>query len=217
MNCGAPDTQRDLQSSANNFNVDKIFFTCKDHLMSSMGDVDGYSIIWFAPKAQFSRTTHKKVSWDVNTTDLEGRQWWEVSIVPVGSKFLATIDWLAGTAGIDEYHKDAVIIGSGPFGNTVSITTNKQGRYDGWQALCGDQYALLNKTQCADKMTRRPFSVTDNDNGTLTINYGGIFTQTVPGRLPDNYEVYFKDHNYTPDKDDMPIGHTWHWDSIRVE
>ena len=35
-------------------------------------------------------------------------------------------------------------------------------------------------------------------------------------RSRSSFEVYFKDHNYTPDKDDVPVGYTWHWDNIRI-
>jgi hypothetical protein len=106
-------------------------------------------------------------------------------------------------------------VGSGPVGKTISITTDGVNRYGGWPPLCGE-YGV-DPEGCASRAIRRTFSITDNDNGTLTINYGGLFTQTVPGRLPDTYEVYFKDHNYNPDKDGPIAGHTWHWDTIRVE
>jgi hypothetical protein len=224
LNCRSPDTQRQLSSIKRttdqshgwvpivDFNLDGIFYLCSDHMMSSMGDVDGYSIAWFSPKQKFARDTHRRVSWDVNVTDLGSRKWWEVSIIPVGAKFLAAVSWLAGTAGVSEYDSRALIVGSGP---SVNITTNKQNRYEGWRSICGD--SGLDPTGCASKMIRRPFSITDNDNGTVTVSYGGMFSQTVPGRFPEKFEVYFKEHNYTPDKDGKPIGHTWHWDSIRVE
>lgn len=223
--CGPPGTQRTLDSrkivdsegGVNvDFGVDEVAYLCRDHLMTSMGDVDGYSIVWFSPDAQFSRNESKTVSWEVNVTDLMARQWWEVSIVPVGSEFLATSDSLAGTANIGTYDPDAVVIGNGPFGGDIGMTVNGQNQYNEQRSLCGNQWAL-DLEGCADKKIRRTFSVTDNDNGTLTIDYGGLHSQVVDGQLPANYEVFFKDHNYTPDKDGQPIGHTWHWDSIRIE
>lgn len=227
LNCGLPDTQRVLSSrtrtadESNNwvpiveFNLDQIFYLCRDHLMTSMGDVDGYSIIWFSPNRQFRREIHKRVSWDVNVTNLGARQWWEVSIVPVGAEFLATAGSLADTAGIAHYNSQSVIVGSGPLGGTVNITTNNKNRYDGWRPICGQ--SELDPEGCASKMLRRTFSIIDNNNDTLTVDYGGLFKKTVPGRFPERFEVYFKDHNYTPDKDGMPAGHTWHWDTIRIE
>ncbi len=215
MSCGTPATQRPLSSSASDFNLDEIFYVCKDHIMSSVGDVDGYSIAWFSPKNSFSRATHKKVSWDVNLTDLFGRQWWEVSIVPKGGHVVATIEWNS-RGDLIPYDNASVVIGNGPFGGGVNMITNGENRYADWRPICDGDFAL-DPIGCKDKMIRRPFSVTDNGNGTLTVNYAGLYTQTIPGKLPDEFDIYFTDHNYTPDKDGVPPGHTWHWDSIRVE
>jgi len=224
VHCGSPDTQRQLSSTLTpnhatqkvsvNFNVEQLQFACRNHWMTSMGDVDGYSIVWFAPDAQFTRAEQRTVSWDVNVTDLGGRKWWEVSIVPVGSPFLASVDWMAEVAHIASYDSASVVVGSGPAGRTPNITTGGRQRYTGWQPLCGP--GALDPQGCASKPIRRQFSVTDNGNGTITVDYGGMFTQTVPGQFPERFEVYFKDHNYTPDKDGRPIGHTWHWDNITV-
>ena len=41
---------------------------------------DGYSVLWFAPNQTFNG--QRKVSWDVNVTDLKPRQWFEVAIIP---------------------------------------------------------------------------------------------------------------------------------------
>ncbi len=215
MNCGTPATQRSLSSSASDFNLDEIFFLCKDHIMSSVGDVDGYSLAWFSPKKSFSRATHKTVSWDVNVTDLFGRQWWEVSIVPKGGHVVATIDWNS-RGDLIPYDDESIIIGNGPFGGGVNMITNGENQYDDWRPICDGEFAL-DPVGCKDKMIRRPFSVTDNNNGTLTVNYAGLYTQTIPGKLPEEFDVYFTDHNYTPDKDGVPPGHTWHWDTIHVE
>ncbi len=212
MNCGTPDTQRPLSSGGTNFAIDSVFYLCRDHMMTAMGQVDGYSIVWFTPNRQFSRSTHKKISWDVNVTDLGGRKWWEVAIIPVGTPHLASSDVIASTAGIATYDRRAVIVGTGPTGRSINITTDAINRYAGWPHLCE-----RDPDGCTSKAIRRTFTVTDNDNGTLTVDYGGMFTQIVPGRLPDNYEVYFKDHNYTPDKDGPIAGYTWHWDTVRVE
>ncbi|HWL42391.1 MAG TPA: hypothetical protein VNQ73_05565 [Ilumatobacter sp.] len=221
LSCGPPDTQRELSSTLTpnhatqqvsvDFNVEQLQFACRNHWMTSMGDVDGYSIVWFAPDAQFTRAEQRTVSWDVGVTDLLGRKWWEVSIVPVGSPFLATVDWMAEVAEIAAYDSASVIVGSGPAGRDPNITTEGLQRYTGGQSVCA-----LDPEGCASKPIRRQFSVTDNGNGTITVDYGGMFTQTVPGQFPERFEVYFKDHSYTPDKDGRPVGYTLHWDNIVV-
>ncbi len=212
--CGTPDTQRSVTSSREDFATDQLVYLCRDHLMTTMGDVDGYSIVWFSPDRVFDSAEFSTVSWDVNVTDLLKRQWWEVSIVPAGTEFLATTDWLADVANIGRYHPDAIVVGNGPFGGNVNLSVNGVDGYSGWQPVCGEWG--MDPEGCASKKIRRSFSVADNNNGTVTVNFGGMFTRTVPGQLPSSFQVYFKDHNYTPDKDGQPTGHTWHWDNIAV-
>ncbi len=216
LDCGPPPTQRSLNSdrtgsSEVDFNLEELVYSCKDHVMTSMGDVDGYSMLWFSPRAQFSRAEARTVSWDVNLTDLMGRQWWEVAIVPTGTGPLTTMNWMAGTAGLEPYHPDAIVVGNGPFGGTVSIVTDGENRYDGWRGVCD-----LDPEACDSKPIRRTFTVTDNGDGTITVDYGGFHSQTLSGSFPENFEVFFTDHNYTPNKDGVPVGHTWHWDNISI-
>jgi hypothetical protein len=207
MNCGDPSTQRTVQRSQ----PSQSFYLCRDHLMTSVGDTSGYSIAWFAPKQTFQGGTHTTVSFDVNVTDLGNRQWWEVSIVPVGSPYLATVDWLADVAGIDSYDNQSVVVGKGPFGNDGNIVTKGVQRDPlGWGHICD-----ADREACASKAIRRTFTVTDNRNGTITFDFLGQ-QYTYAGSFPSQFKVYFKDHNYTPDKDGVPVGHTWHWDNIVV-
>jgi hypothetical protein len=209
--CGDPAaTSRTIHRSS----PDESFYVCRDHLMTSVGDTSGYSIAWFAPKRVFQGGKYTKVSWDVNVTDLGTRQWWEVSIVPVGTPFLATVDWVAHTAEIETYDAGSVVVGTGPFGNDGNIVTGGVSRDPlGLDHVCGQGAA--DPEGCASKAIRRTFTITDNRNGTISFDFLGK-RYTYPGRFPDQFEVYFKDHNYTPDKDGVPIGHTWHWDNLIV-
>ncbi len=217
--CGAPDTQRTV------FGADpsSSFYLCRDHLMTAVGDWSGYSVGWFRPNQMF--TTETKVSWDVNVTDLGARQWWEVAIVPAsydsgfpGCRYCAVQTWLSpDPAHLPGYPSSAIVVGNGAFGNTVNIHAGGQDRFSGWQKTCGQSWDLFQSSgACESKMTRIPFSITENSNGTVTVNYGGVRTETFPGSFPSEFVVIFKDHNYTPDKDGVPVGHTWHWDNIIV-
>lgn len=216
--CGGPDTQRTVRAS----NPAESFYVCKDHMMTAIGDWTGYSTGWFEPPRTF--TSERSVSWDVNMTDLLGRQWWEVMIVPASFNsgvascpHCAAIDWLSpDPSGLPEYPFGAVVVGNGPAGKDVNISFNGK-RYTGWQKTCGQTWDWFSPAECASKMLRFPFSITDNGNGTITVDYGGKFTETFAGSFPAEYRVVFKDHNYTPNKDGTPFGHTWHWDNIRVD
>ena len=215
LNCGSPDTQRLIHRS----NKAESFYMCRDHLMTSIGDTAGYSTGYFAPKQTFSNAT--TVSWDVNLTDLGGRQWWEVAIVPATFRSgvadcpqCSVIDWLSTVShlpaypcGIGRRRRRSRRPETSTCRPTVSTATSRQ--------TC--KSALTDPEACASKAIRRPFSITDNRNGTITVNYGGFDTYTVPGSFPaGGFNVIFKDHNYTPDKDGKPVGHTWHWDNIVV-
>jgi hypothetical protein len=221
LSCGSPDTQRNLSSTkvqdltgangwqpAVDFHLDKIVYLCKDHMMTSMGAVDGYSVLWFSPNRTFNG--HTRVSWDATVTDLLSRQWWEVMIVPASSPDVAAVDWLAGTANLPDYPSSAIVFGNGPVGGTLAAFSNNTNRVFG--SVCS-----IDPEGCDSKVLRRPFSITDNGNGTITFQFNS-FAQTVPGSFPSgDFKVMFKDHNYTPDKDGTPVGHTWHWDNIVVD
>jgi hypothetical protein len=210
--CGDPSTQRVVHAAAPH----ESFFLCRDHLMTSVGDVAGYSIGWFTPRQTFQRGVHTQVSWDVNVTDLGGRQWWEVSISPVTSPYLATVDWVAAVANIDAYDDQTIAVGKGPLGNDGSIFTQGTGRDPlDWRHVCDNTQFAVDAEGCGSKAIRRTFTVTDNLDGTITVDFLGE-RYTYPGSFPKQFKVYFKDHNYTPDKDGVPVGHTWHWDNIVV-
>lgn len=208
--CGGPDTTRTLDAD----NADDSFYTCRDHLMTSVGPVSMYSIAWFSPDQTFSDET--VVSWDVNSTNLGPRQWVEIMLIPVDGPDLTCISWLPCGDDVRGYPSDAIVlaaIGQGKptltvGGDTNALTSKK---------LCkGDQAYVLDAEGCASKMIRRNWSITDNGDGTLTVRFlDNVWTQ--PGSFPDvPWKVVFKDHSYTPDKDGKPIGYTWHWDSVSV-
>jgi hypothetical protein len=179
--------------------------------MSSLGHVDSYSIAWFSPNQSFNGQT--KVSWDVNVTDLMARQWWEVTIVAANAPDASCIDWLP--CDLPSYPSNAVVVGNGPLGGSgVTVWSLGAARETTGQPICGQ--SALDPEGCASKAIRRTWSVTDNRNGTITVNFNGR-QWTVPGSFPTgDWKVVFKSHNYTSDKDGMPVGHTWHWDNIIV-
>ena len=229
-NCGSPDTQRPIQRDR----WQGSFYLCRDHMMTSVGETSGYSLAWFTPKQTF--TDQKVVSWDVNVTDLGGRQWWEVMIYPEsdaaryfkaaesvdGTDCLVctTEDWIAQTANLLPYGPGSIVVGNGPAALQDPHIHSDGGEnlYEGGTKTCAGGYTWFQESgACDSKKTRLTFTMTDDEDGTITVDYGGAFTQTIDGSFPDEpWRVVFKDHNYTPDKDGTPIGHTWHWDNVSV-
>ena len=209
--CGDPTTTRSLTAARE----ENQFYTCRDHLMTSVGHVAPYSVAWFSPRQTFRSDDVSRVAWDVNVTDMLGRQWWEVAIVPTDWRSgepscpqCSVVNFLTDPAHLPAHPNDAVVLQGGvskPMVNGENISD---------RGLCRDW--PLDPEGCASKAIRRPFSMTDNRNGTITIDFGGLFTETIRGSFPDRFDVVFKDHNYTPDKEGRPVGYTWHWDNIVI-
>ena len=119
---------------------------------------------------------------------------------------------MSDTAGLPTYPNGSVVVANGPFGGDIRI------HVDGNDMKVQDHTHMcdLDREGCESKAIRRTFSITDNGDGSLTIQYGNAATYRVPGSLPDRFDVILKDHNYTPNKDGDPVGYTWHWDNIIV-
>jgi hypothetical protein len=218
-NCSTPEQKRTLSA---NDPVTKHVYVCKDHLMTSMGDVSGYSVVWFSPKGTngqpmlFDRSEARTVSWDVNTTDLGLRQWVEVKILPEGAPPESVGDDFT-VSGLPPYPAGSVVHGAGG-GDKVFLVTDEDRKqfyltYNGPGEL---QYP----DRGTDLRTRYPMSMTDNGDGTITwtiTDARGPQTFIGKGSFPERFQVVFADHNYTPDKDLGPLGtHTWHWDNIII-
>lgn len=214
--CGNPDTQRIVHRNA----PEESFWMCADHLMTGMGDTSGYSIVWFEPNQVFHAADTTRVAWDVSVTDLLARKWWEVMIVPASyNSGDASCPHCAvepnlspSPSNLPAYPSTATVVGNGPFGKDQNIFTGGQGRspFGSWGHTCD-----FDRDGCMSKTIRRPFSIVDNKNGTLTFFYFGQ-SYTYTGSFPADFRVVFKDHNYTPTKDGNPQGFTWHWDSISI-
>ena len=244
--CGPPEQKRVVHRGerANGFN-DEWIYRCvpggdlgKAHLMTSIGDTAPYSIGGFAPAEEFVGV--REVRWDVNLTDLGGRQWVEVAIVPADVfdfQNLPCASWVVdcGTANyfelgavgakwdgakaryivtLDDSYQQA----HGDPGYNCETCPQAAGRYFGFD-YAADDPALTSLR------IRRHNYFRDNGDGTLTwgleLQDGSFDELTVPGSFPHGpVRVVFKDHNYTPTKDvqtRLPeLTFTWHWDNIAV-
>jgi hypothetical protein len=205
MNCGPPDTQRVVHAVPQH----EAFWHCKEHFMTSMGDIDGYSIVGFSPKRSFGNAT--RVCWDVNLTDLLRRKWVSVHLIPA-SAWTGNFAYLEPTLGDVDDTTVQFPEGSLNWSNFNDESTFFVGRsqvWDGLQFNSGD-----------DKMTRFEHCLKDNRNGTVTFRQerpnGRSVQATFRGSFPQQFRLALLDHSYTPTKDGTPIGFTWHWDNIVV-
>lgn len=211
--CGTPDTQRTLSLDVDNDSmatrIANSFYVCKNHMMTSMGDVDNYSAVWFSPKQVFGSVD--TVAFDVNLTDLGPRQWWKVGVVTEAA-------FNNGSFLVSDV--DASNLPTNLASSKVLVATwsgQASAGYPGGKMAIGNSSELgASDPTPNDKATRHPVTLTDNHDGTITFTVAGV-SVTHGGSFPAcPCRVVFYDHNYTPDKDNNPQGHTWHWDNIVV-
>ena len=214
LSCGTPATQRTIHRD----NPSESFYVCRDHVMTSVGDTSGYSIAWFSPKQTFG--TVSSVSVDVNLTDLGPRQWIKVGVVSE-ARYNSTVSSCCGRApGFLASDVGAADLPTDLATSDLLVATWSGGAsagYPGGMKIGDTETSGQANPTPNDKATRHQVSLVDNLNGTVTFTVAGV-SRTVSGSFPDGpVRVVFYDHNYTPDKDNNPIGHTWHWDNVIVQ
>ena len=220
-----PDRQHMVATShtSNGANPDDSFFVCKNHMMSSMGHVEGYSVTSFWPRQEFDWQGGGTLEFEVNINDGHPRSWWEILLTPREQlKVGAAQDWLP----IDEtYPEDRIVltfdegsrrnveVGSGALPPKGWQVEEKDWRT--WRFIDGDDPAL------EDRRIRRTMRVRfaeDRIAWSIEMADGSFDDYGVD--LPDGFPftrglVIFKTHAYTPTKDDNFDQYTFHWDELR--
>ncbi|MEM9566527.1 MAG: hypothetical protein AAGA93_28160 [Actinomycetota bacterium] len=225
-----PQRYVETRQDTNGSNPDETFFICKNHMMSSMGDVEGYSVSAFWPRQEFDFADGGVLEFEVNINDAHAvRSWWEVMIVPrdqlkVGS---GPID-----SPIDETYPDdrivldfrrnvrTIKVGTGalaPDGWLAKETQRGQWDWAWWRDLHPDDPAI------DDRRIRRTMRIELEDERItwhIETADGGFdsWSVDVPGGLPfDRGLVLFKTHAYNPTKDGNLDTYTFHWDNLRFD
>ncbi len=211
--CGSPDTQRSLawrNSDSQSTRQANALYACRDHLMTAMGDVDGFSMVTFAPKPTFDDIT--RVCIDVNLTDLGARQWWKIGVLST-SLYDSTYRGVPGYLLSDVAASDvADIVGS----DRLIASWGGVGAHPAKLRIGHDVGPTANPSP-DDKATRHQACLTDNRNGTVSFTVAGTSMTSRGSFPPGPKRVVFYDQNYTPDKDGPVQGHTWHWDNVIVD
>ncbi len=207
---------------SDNMSPDKSFFICNNHMMSSMGDVDGYSVTAFWPKQEFDFASGDGIlEWDVNLGQ-KNRLWFEVMIVPKESvQFGAARDWLPIS---ETYPKNTIALIYENGTRKVEITKNtpapaglivNTGDWQSWSGRYPTDPAFTDarirrKMRAELKQNELVWSIQKTD-GTFD-----AYTVSIPGGIPlTKGLILFKTHAYTPTKDGNTDRYTFHWDNIR--
>lgn len=206
----------------NGSSPDPSFFLCKNHMMSSMGDISAYSVASFWPRQEFNFSGSGTLEFDVNLNDGHNRTWFEILITPRSElKVGAAHESLP----IDEtYPKDRIVL---EFMNNKRYIQVGTGQLDpkgmiiekmDWQSWAD---AHPNDPANSDRRIRRTMRITleqyqiiwsiQKEDGSFD-----DYTVSVPGGLPFSQGlVVFKTHAYTPEKEGNLNAYTFHWDNIR--
>ncbi|MCB0127078.1 MAG: hypothetical protein KDE31_35445 [Caldilineaceae bacterium] len=230
MTCAGPDPnvsplpQHMVVTShlTNGDHPDASFYICKNHMMSSMGDVEGYSVSAFWPKQEFDFAQGGVLEFDVNLNDNHPRSWWEVVIVPREQlKVGAAHHWLP----IDEtYPEDRILFDFSNNKRSIQVGTGAL-EPDGivveaadWQAWAGHHPDDPANTDRRIRRTNR-IILQQNSISWAIEKADGTFDDymvEIPDGLPFTRGlVLFKTHAYTPQKDGNVDNYTFHWDNIR--
>lgn len=228
----SPLPQRLVQTTqdSNGSNPDPSFFICKNHMMSSMGGVEGYSVTSFWPRQEFNFAEGGTLEFEVNINDAHGtRSWWEVMIVPRDQ--LKVAPGPVDSPISETYPNDRIVMDFRRNVRTIKVGANalapegwlvnerERGQWDWawWRDLHPDDPAL------DDRRERRRMRVRLQGSqiiwGVETVD--GSFDEwevAVPGGIPfDQGLVLFKTHAYNPTKDGNLDTYTFHWDNIRFD
>lgn len=228
--CGAPTDSRKLTLDIDDTQAERratSIYWCDvppvevaaNHMMTSMGNVDNYSIAAFGPDETFDSVT--SVCVDVNLTDAGSRTWFKIAVV---SEALAMSDVVGPTDGdavpgflrsdvdsadlVTSMEDDDVLFaswgggGSGGYPNGLKIgNTKTRVKYD---------------QGTVDVATRQEVCLTDNGDGSVTFTTGPK-SATIDAVFPAGpVRVWIQHNAYTPTKVET-YGHlTFHWDNLTV-
>jgi len=211
-------------------NPDNSFFICNNHMMSGMGDVDGYSVSTFWPKQEFDFFTGTGVvEWEVSL-NTGARSWWEILITPRETMQLAAAkEWFPIS---ETYPKNSIVLTWMDETRTINVYKDQPSpngqivAESDWRKWA--EQIVKDDPAIADRRIRRKMTVSlqalvpGTSHGKITWSVAkpdgkmDSFSTDVPGGIPFTKGiVMFKTHAYTPEKDSNTHEYTYHWDSIR--
>lgn len=231
MGCGAPTTLRtvNLQPEAGPGPVsvvgDNVWWCAPNgpdtgHVMTSTSVV-AYAHIDFSPRQTFVDVT--RVCWDMNRTEMGGRKWWQVSVIPE-----ALFQSNGGRLDYVQPNLQGDVAVNGEFlaGDAFMLSTFRSAVH--FQRADRDDFVLDSGAQATgtDKATRLRHCLTRVAGGTrLTIHWPDgreMADHTSPIPMPTGVvRVIFQDVAYDSIKGDLSFDeaqrrNSWHVDRIEV-
>jgi len=210
-------------------NPDPSFFICRNHMMSSMGEVAAYSNSLFWPRQEFDFSEGGVLEFEVNINEGHTqRHWWEILIAPRDQIKFASAP---RNSAVDEtYPRDRIVLDFRENVRQVRIGENEFAP-DGWSVENRhfDRFDFYRWRQnypfdpaLDDRRIRRTMRIELKNNQVvwgIETEDGSFdeFVVDIPEGLPFTRGlVQFKTHAYTPagSGNNFDI-YTFHWDNIR--
>jgi hypothetical protein len=230
MSCGAPTTLRDVDlvgevGPGPVTAAGDLVWWCAPagsetgHVMTSISAV-AYAHIDFSPRRTF--TDVSRVCWDQNWTDVGGRKWTQIVVVPEAI--------FQANGGRFQYvsrslQSDVAVNGFPITGTTWMLEMLKAStRVQVGQTVTFDNFFGFTTL---DKARRFHQCAIDQGNGTVRLELerldGSTEIRTAAGSFPDGpARVIFQDVSYDSVKGTLPFDeaqrtNTWHWDNIVID
>jgi hypothetical protein len=198
---------------------DPAFFICKEKLMSSMGDVSGYSVAAFWPKQEFRFVSGGALEFETDALTGYKSHGREIVITPRGQEnYFAAVDW----APISEtYAPDSIVFGLGEGKRSLRVQSREggvlynEGDWESWARKYPEDPAV------SDASVMRTMRITFHEQAIdwCIINpEGECDTYTFELDVPLPFEqgiVAFNTHSKESKKSGNTEQYTYQWDNIR--
>lgn len=208
------------------------------HLMVAQGPTSGYDFAAAWTNETFSGVT--EVRWDQNITDLGGRNWSEVKLVPAatwnplqppcGTFVSQCRTGAAGGASVPATPASTGSVVVSWFSEQPELETPLGEDDEGWWFRPDVNNSIRQQLEARDQAFSSPAPrythiLTDNGDGTVTLSidttlpdFGVFEVATVNGSFPADFHLVLATHDYTSDKGNPSFaGVTWHFDNIVIE
>ena len=204
---------------------DPSFYVCRNHMMSTMGDVEGYSVTSFWPRQEFDWSDGGRLSFDVNINDGHPRSWWEILLAPRDQmKVGSAQDWLP----IDEtYPDDRIVLSFSEESRRSILVGSGQLAPGGWTEIGSDwrRWVDVDPSDPAldSRAIRRKMIIEMSDEAIewsveMADGTFDLYRIDLDEPLPFTRGlVMFKTHAYTPEKDANFDQYSFHWDNIEFD
>lgn len=186
------------------------------HFMTSMGDVDGYSVVAVWPEQVFD--TVESVCVDISLTDLGTRQWPKIGVVTDALFRSRPKPNVPGFLASDVAASNLSGSLAGPDRMIASWSGGASAGYRGFLKIGNTNTSTRSDPSPESKTIRHPVCLVDNGDGTVTFTVAGV-SVTRPGSFPAGPKrVVLYQHSYTPSKSESGSwGTTIHWDNLIID